>query len=76
MPVQNRTPHRALRFLAPPQLAKVLGISRQYAARLIKRIPGAEMLYAHDRGQRWRISCDAFDAWRLVSKVSKSDNAA
>lgn len=64
--IRNRTPHVAATYLHPPDIAADLGVTRQHAARLIKRIPGAEMLYRFEgrQGERWRVAREAYDAWR------------
>lgn len=66
--IRNRTPHVTAAWLYASDLAAELDITRQYAARLIKRIPGAEMLYRYDgrRGERWRVSRAAFAVWRAA----------
>jgi DNA-binding MarR family transcriptional regulator len=51
-------------WLRPKDIAEDLGVTTQHATRLIKRIPGAELLYRHGGGERWRVSREAYDAWR------------
>lgn len=69
MTIRNRTPHVPLAYLRPRDIAEDLGITRQSAARLIKRIPGAELLYRYEgrEGERWRVSRESYDAWRASS---------
>lgn len=53
-------------YLYAVDIAKDLGVCRATACALIKRIPGAQMLYRYERrrGERWRIARAHYDAWR------------
>jgi DNA-binding MarR family transcriptional regulator len=64
--IRTRTPHVTVEWLYPRDIAEELCVSRQHATRLIKRIPGAELLYKFEgrRGERWRVARAAYDAWR------------
>lgn len=76
MAVRNRTPHAELLWLHPADIGADLDITRQQATRLIKRIPGAELLYRYEgrKGERWRVSREAYDAWKLAhQRASKGE---
>lgn len=64
--VRNRTPHLTLAWLYARDIAAALGVSRPTACAMIRRIPGAEMLYRYEnrKGERWRVSAEDFGKWR------------
>jgi DNA-binding MarR family transcriptional regulator len=53
-------------WLYAKDIADDLGVSRPTACKLIKRIPGAELLYAYEGrvGERWRVSREVYAEWR------------
>lgn len=65
------------RWLRPGDIAAELEVTTQTARKIIRRVPGAEMLYRTDRGsERWRVTEANWRAWRASfaksSKVAKS----
>lgn len=51
--------------LGPPDVARELGVSRQYAARVIKQIPGAYLRRQTPTGREvWRVPEDRFHLWQ------------
>lgn len=66
-------------WLYPRDIAAFLGVSRPTATKILRSIPGAQMLYQYERrnGERWRVSVDAYRAWRRTVRgesLSKLDN--
>jgi hypothetical protein len=64
-------------WLRPRDIAADLGVSEQYARRLIRRIPGAELLYRFEarRGERWRVSRADYERWRAVQQTGSAGAA-
>lgn len=61
-------------WLYTRHLVKEFDLTPRQAQRVIKRIPGAQLLYRFDsgRGERWRISRPALDAWLADQKKAMS----
>lgn len=57
----------AIEWLYARDVAADLDLTVRQAQRLIKRIPGAKLLYRHERGrgERWHVSRAAYNAWRM-----------
>lgn len=70
MAIRNRTPHERLDWLRARDLAADLGVSRPTAAALLRRIPGAEMLYRYEnrKGEVWRVRRDDYERWRATQQ--------
>lgn len=69
------------RWLYPRQIASFLGVSRQTATKLIRRIPGAVLMYPYENrpGERWRVSLEDYRKWReslRARTARKLDNGA
>lgn len=64
----------AIEWLYARDVAADLDLTVRQAQRWLKRIPGAELLYQFEgaRGERWRITRAAYDAWRASPKKAKS----
>jgi flavin-dependent dehydrogenase len=62
----------ATEWLYVGDVAAEFDLSRRQAQRAIKRIPGAQMLYRDERGERWRVSRAALDAWLADQKKAMS----
>jgi hypothetical protein len=75
--IRARTPHAQLVWLRPRDVAADLGISRPTAASLIRRIPGAERLYAYEKrkGEVWRVRRDDYDRWRAAQESGAAGTA-
>lgn len=56
----------AIEWLYARDVAADLGVSRTTACDLLRRIPGAELLYRYEgrKGERWRVPRAAYDTWR------------
>lgn len=72
MTVPHRTPKIVLKWLYPRDIADDMGVSMPTARALIRRIPGAECMYAYERrrGERWHVLKSAYDSWRAGQKVA------
>lgn len=77
MTVPHRTPHVRAEWLYARDVAEDLGVSRPTAQKLLKGIPGAELLYRYENraGERWRVSRDEYDRWRATQQNEAAGSA-
>jgi DNA-binding MarR family transcriptional regulator len=56
------------RMLRAPEIAKRMGVTRQYAARIIRRLPGAKFMHYTFELHRevWAVEEQAFEQWRAA----------
>lgn len=75
--IRARTPHARLEWLRPRDIAAHLGVSRPTACALIKRIPGAELLYAYEnrQGEVWRVRREDYERWRATQEAGAAGAA-
>lgn len=61
-------------WLYAKDVAADLDVSRTTACSRLKRIPGAELVYRFvtRKGERWRVSRAAYDAWRASGQTGQT----
>lgn len=48
------------------EVAALLRVSRWTARRRVRsgQVPGGELMYEHEKGERWHVRAEVFEAWR------------
>lgn len=77
-PVPHETPRAELKWLRPNDVALRLGVTRETARKILRRIPGAMRMYdtADGRRQVWRVLAEDFAAWQASERVTAEQLAA
>jgi len=60
----------ASRWLSIAEVARELGVSRWTAQQRVRDgdIPGGERMYSHEKGERWHVDRETFNAWRQAQR--------
>lgn len=60
----------AVEWLYARDLMADLDVCRSTACALLRRIPGAQIMYRFEtrKGERWRVTRAAYDAWRAEQR--------